>query len=165
MSIVMEILEGLWNTTLYYKGMRVNFFGFSKPWKYNDASVRTTMSRLHKKGLITKKSGKWSITKNGKKYFNTEKKKIIPHFNSPLKKDTTKNLIVMFDIPESRKIERNWFRLHLIKFGYIMIQKSVWVGPSPLPKDFVSYVKEIGLRSCIRNFKLAKPYKFIKNKI
>ena len=165
MSIALEILEGLWNTSLYYKGMRVNIFGISRPWKGNNASARTTMSRLHKKGLVVNKLGKWSITENGKKYLKSEKKKIIPHFNSPLKKDAPKNLIVMFDIPESRKIERNWFRSHLIKFDYIMIQKSVWVGPSPLPKEFVSYVKEIGLKSCIKSFNLAKPYKFIKNKI
>ena len=165
MSLVIEILEGLWNTTLYYKGMRVNVFGFHKPWKQNDASIRTTMSRLHKKGLIVNNSGKWSITENGKKYLSIEKKKAIPYFNSPLTKDAPKDLIVMFDIPELRKAERNWFRLHLIKFGYIMIQKSVWVGPSPLPKDFVSYIKKIGLQSCVRNFKLARPYKFIRNQI
>ena len=55
-------------------------------------------------------------------------------FSNHFKNDSPKNLIVMYDIPHNMKVERDWFRRHLIKFGYIMIQKSVWVGPSPLPK-------------------------------
>lgn len=159
MSLVLEILEGLWDVTANYKGMRVNILGVPRPWKYKDQTIRSTMSRLHNRGFIKNTSGQWSITKSGKKYLITEKKKLLSKFNSPFNKNSPKNLIVMFDIPELKKVQRNWFRLHLIKFGYIMIQKSVWVGPSPLPRKFVSYVKEIGLQSCLRSFKLAKPYK------
>ena len=65
----------------------------------------------------------------------------------------------MFDIPVEKKGEREWFRWHLKKFGYIMIQHSVWVGPSPLPKEFLDYVKSIKLDKCIKTFKLEKPYK------
>ena len=79
-------------------------------------------------------------------------------FNSPFKKDASKNLIVMYDIPHSQKKERDWFRRHLVKFGYIMIQKSVWVGPSPLPKDFLGYLEEIKIKDNFKTFKLAKSY-------
>ena len=79
-------------------------------------------------------------------------------FDSPFKKDSPKNLLVMYDIPSSKRKERNWFRRHLIKFGYIMVQKSVWVGPSPLPKEFVKYVKDIGLKKQLKTFKLSKSY-------
>ena len=79
-------------------------------------------------------------------------------FVSPFSKDSSKNLIVMYDIPHEKKKERDWFRRHLKKFDYIMIQKSVWVGPSPLPKDFLSYVKSIGLENQLKTFKLAKSY-------
>ncbi|MBK5215715.1 MAG: hypothetical protein JJE53_02830, partial [Candidatus Pacebacteria bacterium] len=41
----------------------------------------------------------------------------------------------------------------------IMIQKSVWVGPSPLPKDFLLYLKEIEIGDDFKIFKLAKSYK------
>lgn len=79
-------------------------------------------------------------------------------FASSFTKDSMKNLIVMYDIPYEKKKERDWFRRHLVRFGYVMIQKSVWVGPSPLPKDFIEYVKEIGLKDKIKTFKLAKSY-------
>jgi hypothetical protein len=48
---------------------------------------------------------------------------------------------------------------HQIIFDYIMIQKSVWVGPSPLPKEFVEYVKSINLQDSIKTFKLENSYK------
>ena len=79
-------------------------------------------------------------------------------FVSYFKKDAPKNLIVMYDIPHNLKKERDWFRRHLIRFGYIMIQKSVWVGPSPLPKNFLDYLKEIKIGDKLRTFKLAKTY-------
>ena|ERR1035437_155949 len=79
-------------------------------------------------------------------------------FPSNLSEISPKNLIVIYDIPEEKKKERDWFRRHLKKFNYIMIQRSVWVGPSPLPKDFIDYVKSIGLLGQLKTFKLAKAY-------
>ena len=49
-------------------------------------------------------------------------------FSSPFKINSPKNLIVMYDVPDNLKKERDWLRRHLIKFGYAMIQRSVWVG-------------------------------------
>ena len=74
------------------------------------------------------------------------------------KLNSPRDLVVMYDFPKDKIKERNWFRRHLQKFGYIMIQKSVWVGPSPLPKDFLNYVKSIGLLNQLVTLKLAKPY-------
>jgi len=97
--------------------------------------------------------------------FNETKKIIKPikrifhnTFISNLDENAPKNLIVMYDIPHELKKERDWFRRHLKKFNYVMIQKSVWVGPSPLPKDFLEYVTSIGLRKKLKTLKLAKSY-------
>ncbi len=79
-------------------------------------------------------------------------------FASPFKKDSPKNLILMYDVIEEKKKERDWFRRQLKNFDYIMIQRSVWVGPSPLPKEFLDYVKAIGLQEHLKTFKLAKAY-------
>jgi len=77
-------------------------------------------------------------------------------FNYPL--NAPKNLIVVYDFPDSKRKERDWFRRHLQKFEYLMVQKSVWVGPSPLPKDFLHYVKSIGLSNQLKTFKLVESY-------
>ena len=64
----------------------------------------------------------------------------------------------MYDVTEQKKKERDWFRRQLKNFDYTMIQRSVWVGPSPLPKEFLEYVRRIGLKNQFKVFKLAKPY-------
>ncbi len=116
---------------LYYKGVCVNAFGLPV-WKDDK--------------------------KDRRKYTNRKRNFYGLSFASPFKKDSVRNLIVMYDIIDIKKKERDWLRRHLIKFGYLMIQRSVWVGPSPLPKDFVDYVKKLGLRAHIKKFRLAKPY-------
>ena len=116
----------------YYKGIRVNSFGIPV--------------FLNKNNLRIKKSDRKRCF-----YNNT--------FNSPFKKESPKNLLIIYDIPSNKRKERDWFRRHLRKFGYIMIQKSVWVGPSPLPQDFLLYLKEIEIGDDFKTFKLSKSYK------
>jgi len=77
-------------------------------------------------------------------------------FETPFNKSSPKNLLVMYDIPHELKKERDWFRRQLIKFEYIMIQKSVWIGPSPLPREFIEYLKEIKIKDKFKTFKLDK---------
>ncbi|MBK5215914.1 MAG: CRISPR-associated endonuclease Cas2, partial [Candidatus Pacebacteria bacterium] len=113
----------------YYKGVKVNSFGIPVFFKKNNSRIK-------------KKDRKRDF------YHNT--------FNSPFKKESPKNLLIIYDIPSNKRKERDWFRRHLRKFGYIMIQKSVWVGPSPLPKDFLLYLKEIEIGDDFKIFKLAK---------
>lgn len=155
----MEILEDLWNMELNYKGVRVNFFGVPKFLLHDPKTVRSTLSRLSKKGFVKNNGyGKWVLTPDGRKYFERENK-ILKQFISPFKKGDARNLLIMFDIPESRSKERYWLRTQLRKFNYKMIQKSAWVGPGPLPKEFILYLKELGLTQCIKQFKLAQDYK------
>ena len=103
----------------------------------------------------------FSTSKNetsGKKKF-IKKRHYLRSFTSNFnKKDAPKNLLLMYDIPHVMKKERDWFRRQLKNFDFIMIQKSVWVGPSPLPPDFLNYLKKISLKKEFKTFKLAKPY-------
>jgi DNA-binding transcriptional regulator PaaX len=89
---------------------------------------------------------------------NVVKRKYLHSFVSNFGKNIPKNLLLIYDIPEGRKKERDWFRRQLKNFDFVMIQKSAWVGPSPLPEDFLSYLKEIGLQKEFKTFKLAKPF-------
>jgi len=118
------------NRPIYYKGIKLGAFG---------------LPDFSSKNSCIKKD-------------NRKRKFYYVTFSSPFDKKATKNLIVMYDIPHEKKKERDWFRRQLKNFHYIMIQKSVWVGPSPLPKDFVDYVGSIGLKNELKTFKLAKPY-------
>lgn len=116
---------------LYYKGVRVNALGLPSLSNY----------KKEKKKEHARKRSFYHIS-----------------FASHFKKDALKNLIVMYDIPEGRKKERDWFRRQLRNFDFVMIQRSVWVGPSPLPKEFLAYLKEINIGDNFKTFKLAKAY-------
>ena len=97
-------------------------------------------------------------SENKKKISKTPKRLYLRSFISDFKKDLPKNLLLIYDIPEGRKKERDWFRRQLKNFDFVMIQRSVWVGPSPLPKDFLDYLKRIGLQKEFKTFKLTKSY-------
>lgn len=157
MSIEDKILKLLFEPTHRYKGMSVSMFGIPTMFPYKKQSINNTLCKLNKNGYILKENDYISLLPKGRKYVENKKVRFLT-FNSPYKKESPKNLLVMFDIPEVKKAEREWFRFHLRQFGFEMIQKSVWVGPSPLPKDFLDYVKDIKLKECIKTFKLAKSY-------
>ena len=158
MSMIKDILDELWNTEYNYKGVRVNIFGIPRFSKYNKKSLQITINRLKKKGLIEKELSGIILSKYGKEYVK-RKFDSLKQFEKPANQPKERKLLVMFDVPTEKKGEREWLRWHLKKFGYIMIQQSVWVGPAPLPKEFSDYLKEIKLDRCIKTFKLEKPYK------
>jgi len=150
-----EIIKALSRSTFRYKGMTVGMFGFPVQ---SRKSLYAELSKLRKKKYIIKEGKYWKILPDGTRYLETRRAKL-KLFDSPFSKESPKNLLVMFDVSESRKAEREWLRHHLRKFGYIMVQKSVWVGPSPLPKGFTDYLKNIKLSDSLKTFKLARGYK------
>ena len=157
LSIEGKILKFLLEPKYKYKGMPVSALGLPEIFPYKKQSINNALYRLNKNGYVSKQNNYILLSPNGRKYIKNKKSRFLI-FVSPYKKESPKNLLVMFDIPEVKKAEREWFRFHLKKFNYEMIQRSVWVGPSPLPKDFLDYIKSIKLKECIKTFKLAKPY-------
>jgi DNA-binding transcriptional regulator PaaX len=99
--------------------------------------------------------------KDIKKEEKVVKRQYLTSFVSDFKKDAPKNLLLIYDISDVKKTERDWFRRQLKNFGFVMIQRSVWVGPSPLPRDFLDYLKRIGLQKDFKTFKLAKSYTLV----
>lgn len=157
MNLIYEILKELEKTSLNYKGVKVNLLGIPKFKDYSRNTISGSFSYLNKKGLTKYDSEKLIITHKGREYL---KKKFdsLKQFYFNFDKNAPKNLIVMFDIPEVKKAEREWLRFHLKKFNYIMIQKSVWVGPSPLPKEFLDYIEKIEIKDGFKTFKLTRGY-------
>ncbi|MES2223761.1 MAG: hypothetical protein V4469_02390 [Patescibacteria group bacterium] len=159
MSLILDILEELSNVEIRYKGgVGINLFGMPRFESQNKQSLKSSFYRLSRGGYIEKEASGWRLTETGKKYLKSDHSNY-KTFSSPFKKESPKNLIVIFDIPEERRSERDWFRSHLRRFDYLMIQRSVWVGPSPLPKEFQDYLKKLKLKSCLKTFKLSKSYK------
>lgn len=157
MNLITELLEELSRTEHYYKGVRVNVLGLPK-FVDRKRSVSSTLSQMKKKGLLIYIKGRWHPTSQGEMYLRTHSS-LFPTFPPTQKKGSPRDLIVMFDIPEEKRILRDWLRDELKLYDYRMIQQSVWVGPSPLPKGFLAFLKEAEIKDCIKTFKLQKGYK------
>lgn len=116
-------------------------YEFSKP------IFSSLLHRLKKEGLVVKNNqganSKWSITQIGK-----NKLKYYENLIKPIKQDGIPRL-VMYDIPESNRKKRYWLRSELIASGYDQLQKSVWLGYSPLSEDFIKSIKDLGLENKI----------------
>jgi DNA-binding transcriptional regulator PaaX len=159
MSIEDGILEYLSKPRLKYKGAAVGAFGLPLflfvP--YQKRSIQNKLISLKKNHYVTFSGSTVKITKKGKKYY-AKRQARFRVFDSSFSENAPKNLLLMFDIPEARKAEREWLRRQLKAFSYTMIQKSVWVGPSPLPEGFKIYLKRIKLEEHMKMFKLARAY-------
>lgn len=154
MSIDDVILQVLSKPVARRSGLWVNMLGFPVFAKYKKKTIQNSLSKLKQKKLITFEGRSMTISQKGKTYLK-ERRAQLKIFDSSFTKDSPKSLMVMFDIPEARKAEREWFRYHLKQFGYEMIQRSVWYGPSPLPEAFVEYVRSIGLTGAVKVFKVS----------
>ena len=110
-------------------------------------TVSATLSRLKRKGMVGLKRKPrqkllWQITAAGKRHFKTMRKEKIPLDLPP--KDGKVRLII-FDIPENERQKRDWLRLRLLSCDYTSLQKSVWVGERPLPREMLKELKTRGI--------------------
>ncbi len=140
---------------LMYKGMKTTLLGLPDFKYYKYQTLANRCSKLKQSGYVAEINGEYKITQKGREYLR-KKKNTLQHFEFTVEKGLPKNLLLLYDIPEGKKREREWFRIHLKKLGFLMIQRSVWVGP--MPKEFLDYVKLIGLKKMIETFKLARGY-------
>ena len=118
----------------------------------NRRSVQNALYKLKKKNLVTSQDGSWELTKSGKKY--AEERLLFGHINSPFAKNSPDKQIISFDIPEEKRKMRDWLRTQLKMFGYRMIQRSLWIGPGPLPQTFKKRLAELGIKENIKVFQL-----------
>lgn len=55
--------------------------------------------------------------------------------------------IILLDLPENRKAEREALRYLLKKAGFVMLKNSAWVSPFPFEFMFTNIKKDFGLSS------------------
>lgn len=165
MSIETEILSYLANQKrekpLKYKGLRVGLFGLPDFEHYKYQTIAARFSGLKTKGYIDEKNGSYFITKKGRDFL-LKSKSILQKFSTNKTSTDPKDLLIVYDIPEGNKKQRDWFRRQLVSMHFVMIQRSVWVGPAPLSDEFLAYLKSLKLNDNFRTFRLAKGYEIDK---
>ncbi|MDP2641845.1 MAG: hypothetical protein Q8P21_00935 [bacterium] len=160
MSLVQEILYTVSNYPGGYRIIYDILYDGKPPGQKDksfDRNLRSTLSRLKKNGLLKNTKRTWAITSEGEEFINGKNSDIKKFFPSVRRQtaNVSKNLIIIFDIPEKKRRYRDWLRSELINFDFEQIQKSVWFGP-PLPKEFVEYLGESGLLRFVRFFKVSE---------
>lgn len=120
----------------------------------NKSTYTRNLNRLKNNGIIRIDKEKIVLVK--KKLSEQYKYKLI--YNKP--KQVTK-IIIIFDIPEKERKTRDWLRNQIKLWGFTMIQKSVWLGVGPLPKEFEERAKLLDISKYIKIFKVQQKEKII----
>ncbi len=115
------------------------YFGTTKP-----DSVKRALKRVEKRGLIFGKKRGYELTNTGWSEVLVQRVKRA----QTLTRD--RSLMVLFDIPESRKGDRDRLRRLLKSAGCICLQRSVYVTPFDIAADLAEILERIKLKGCVR---------------
>lgn len=112
-----------------------NILGLDSKYEFKRETFAAIVSRLKAQGFVEgRKRGRktsWRLTARGHSHFEE-----VSNEYAKLPRSDGKKRLVVFDIPEIERHKRRWLRSELTFFGYTQLQKSVWVGDTPLPEDF-----------------------------
>ena len=97
------------------------------PNKRQEEIVRSSASKLVKKGLLAYQNGRYELTESGEKKLRLWELQDYK-FKPPQRWDK-KWRIIIFDIPEKKKRIRNQIRNLFVSAGLYRLQDSVWVYP------------------------------------
>lgn len=113
---------------------------------YDSGFVVKTVNRLEKQKWVTKKRGVYVLTNLGKAKAAAYNYKKLPK----RKRSDGMLTVVLFDIPQEKKHVREYLRRFLKKNEFISLQKSVFVGPWVIHKEFFKILNELGIRSMVK---------------
>jgi CRISPR-associated endonuclease Cas2 len=105
---------------------------------------------LRRRGVITIDENHIAFNK---KLSATTKSSFKLKYTRPLGKE---RILVCFDIPHEKKKIRDWLRNQLKDWDFTMVQKSIWIGDGPLPKEFKDHIKLLKIEQQIKVFKVQK---------
>lgn len=108
------------------------------------------INRLKKRGILEDDNKTIYLSQKGKTFFQNSCKMIK---NKPLKNN---KVLIIFDIPETKRKVRTWIRNQIKEWDFKMIQKSVWIGYGPLPKEFTERLKYLKVSDGVKVYNLRK---------
>lgn len=160
MSLGNDILTILFDYSAGYQRMRKillspDFNNNINSSKLKNQTLYITLARLKKQHLVTKNEKTWAITEMGRQYFKKKLTNLLPsHQDGATTLSHERNMIIAFDIPETYRRKRDWLRIELKLLNFLPIQKSVWLGPVPLPKVFIENLNKIHILKYLKIFEV-----------
>lgn len=134
-----EIISFLFSGKSMYRQKKILWEQVRKKLKSSKQGYNQAIYRLTKNGYLEKERDGYKLSVKGRSYSGHSHQLI---YEKP-KKD--KKVLVIFDIVEAKKKTREWLRFQLKWWNFKMIQRSVWLGGGPLPKDFKKRLKDLGI--------------------
>jgi|SRR3989344_9077025 len=109
--------------------------------RYKRQTLETAARRAQEKGLI-------EISRQQQlRLTNLGRRRVRPYIATKLKGNG--KLMVIFDIPEEKAIDRQRLRRLLRKWQFIQVQKSVWLTAYDFREALQEAVDELGLSGCV----------------
>ena len=138
--MVGDVMEGLW------KGFHPHPY-YHTFCEHRKRSFGSTLNRLERNGYLE------IILKDGvKEYYLTQKG--VARRNIALREVFLKSArsepwdgkwrVLMFDIPEQIRKRRDFLRAELYAYGFVQLQKSVWVTPYKIADEFSKVIQNSG---------------------
>lgn len=148
-----------------------SYYGYHKPqggfidfsdWnkkrkKIKEITIRQSIRRLRRHGFVEKNNGQYRLTLKGKNLAQ----RLLEAKNMINKKWDGKYRVVIFDIPEEKSGHRNWLREELYLLEYKLLQKSVFIGKHPLPKNLIKIIKRKKIGNYVNYILAEEVYKNI----
>lgn len=115
--------------------------------------ARGSLAKMKSLGYVTKiKVGEedyYKITEKGESFFDAT---LVPLKEN--KQWDYKWRLVMFDIPETHRSDRDKLRRALTEIGLGILQASVWISSVDIKKDIDRIAKKLGLENSIKFFEV-----------
>jgi hypothetical protein len=125
--------------------------------KVKEMTIRHSLWRLQKQGFVQKDGRLFKLTQKGKKLADyIMKRKLV--INNKWDK---KYRVVIFDIPEKMRLDRDWLRQELYFLQYKKLQESVFISKYSLTSDLVKEIKRRKLGNYVNYLIADKVYKNI----
>ena len=117
------------------------------------ASVRSSISRLKKKGVLTSEriagQSAYALSRELEEHFRIGDEKI---FVPRPPKSAEPWVLASFSVPETRRGDRNKIRGGLLKMGFGSVGPGLCIAPERLREDAARYINENGLGEFVEFF-------------
>lgn len=118
--------------------------------KISQSVYYQSIYRLKRRGILEDKNNIFSLSQKGKISFQDPYRKVK---DEPSKSN---KILIIFDIPETKRKVRTWIRNQIKEWDFEMVQKSVWIGYGPLPKEFTERLKFLKVNEGVKVYNLRK---------
>ena len=121
----------------------------------------TLLYKLKRDGLLQESQrgeGRFlALTRKGvKALLRLRKRSALPSSRHYTKEQGKALTIVSFDVPEKERQKRDWLRSALLHLGLTMVQKSVWIGTTKIPQQFLKDLRQLRLIEYVEIFSVSK---------